>query len=87
MLTDVEDQIQTTEVYNRVMAFLETKKLAKTKKMSKRNKEIFLERCLYGTTYQELGETYGISATRCMHIIARISRMVSKTFKFQGVIV
>jgi DNA-directed RNA polymerase sigma subunit (sigma70/sigma32) len=81
LLTDVEEQIQTTEVFDRIIGLL------KTKKLRERDVEIFIERSCYGTTYRELGETYGISANRCVQIYARLVRMVITNMKAQGVLV
>ena len=85
MLNDIENQIQNTEVVNRILLILETRQLAGKPELTQRNKDLFIDRIFSNTSYRELAETYGISANRCMQINARISRMINVNLRAEGI--
>ena len=87
-LTDIEQQVQTTEVFDRIVVLLKSnKRAAGCPEKRARNVEIFIERYCFGTPYRELSSIFQVSPERIRQIMARMERYVAMSLKAEGVMV
>jgi DNA-directed RNA polymerase specialized sigma24 family protein len=87
MLTSTEQTIQTSEVFDRIVALLKSaKRAAGRPEKRERNVEIFIERYCFGTSYRELSSMFQLCPERIRAIVARMERYVILTLKNEGVV-